>query len=75
MNQDQQALENVWDKLLSRNTQQVFEVFATLDEIQQQVVLDHLGRMVQEPGWHPEQRLSAQTALKALGSWSDKKQK
>jgi len=68
MNQDQQVLENVWDKLLSRNTEQVLEIFATLDEIQQQVVLDHLRRMVREPDWHPEQRLSAQTALKALGS-------
>lgn len=68
MNQDQQAMENVWDKLLSRNTKQVLEIFATLDEIEQQAVLDHLRRMVQEPGWHPEQRLSAQTALKALGS-------
>jgi hypothetical protein len=68
MNQDQQAMENVWDKLLSRDTKQVLEIFATLDEIEQQAVLDHLRRMVQEPGWHPEQRLSAQTALKALGS-------
>ena len=68
MNQDQQAMENVWDKLLFRNTKQVLEIFATLDEIEQQAVLDHLRRMVHEPGWHPEQRLSAQTALKALGS-------
>jgi hypothetical protein len=68
MNQDQQPMENVWDKLLSRDTKQVLEIFATLDEIEQQAVLDHLRRMVQEPGWHPEQRLSAQTALKALGS-------
>ena len=55
MDQDPEALEHLWDNLLSRNPEQVLKVFATLDEIQQKSVLDHLNRMAQEPGWHPEQ--------------------
>ncbi len=73
MDQDPEALEHLWDNLLSRNPEQVLKVFATLDELQQKSVLDHLNRMAQEPGWHPEQCLSAQVALKALANRGDQK--
>ena len=59
-------LENVWDQLLSRDKNQVVSAFSSLDEISQKNVLDHLSRMVREEGWHPEQVISAQSALTAL---------
>ena len=73
MNQDPETLEHLWDNLLSRNPEQILKIFTTLDAIQQKSVLEHLSRMAQEPGWHPEQSLSAQIALKALDNWSDLK--
>ena len=59
-------LEILWDNLLSRQPDQVRAAFATLTVTEQQAVLDHLRRMSQEAGWHPEQRRSAQAALDAL---------
>ena len=59
-------LEILWDNLLSRQPERVRAAFSTLTSAEQQAVLDHLKRMSQEPGWHPEQRRSAQTALDAL---------
>ena len=71
MNQEQESIEDLWDNLLSRNPKQILEVFAALDELQQKIVQEHLSRMACKPGWHPEQRLSAQSALKALDNWGD----
>ena len=59
-------LEVLWDNLLSRQPDQVRAAFVTLTKAEQQAVLDHLRRMSQEAGWHPEQRRSAQAALDAL---------
>ena len=67
MSQDPDELEVLWDNLLSRNPEQILEVFTALDQIQQKNVINHLIRMVNEPGWHPEQRRSAQTALDTIG--------
>lgn len=66
MNTSPASLETLWDALLSRNTTQVQAAYARLDPASQQVVLLHLRRMVNEPGWHPEQVRSAQSALAAL---------
>ena len=59
-------LETLWDGLLSRQPEQVRAAYASLDEKEKKVVLTHLERIVSEPGWHPEQRLSAQAALEVL---------
>lgn len=59
-------IQDLWDTLLSRQAEQVRSAFALLDPEQQRAVLAHLQRMTEEPGWHPEQRLSAQAALEAL---------
>lgn len=61
-----ESLEEMWDGLLSREQEQVRSVFTRLTAEEQSAVLAHLHRMVEEPGWHPEQRLSAQAALQAL---------
>lgn len=61
-------LENLWDALLSRNPERIRQAFAGLDAEERQAVQTHLQRMATEPGWHPEQRLSAQTALESLST-------
>jgi hypothetical protein len=59
-------LEALWNALLSRQARAVREAFQTLNAEQRLAVLEHLQRMASEPGWHPEQRRSAQAALAAL---------
>jgi hypothetical protein len=58
--------EAIWEALLSRNPSLVRKVFRPLDAADRVRILAHLRRMVSEEGWHPEQRKSAQAALKAL---------
>ena len=58
--------ELLWDQLLSRQHDQILAAYARLALAEQAYVLYHLERMAAEPGWHPEQRLSAQTALEAI---------
>jgi NADH:ubiquinone oxidoreductase subunit E len=62
-------LEMLWNELLSRETRKVQRAFSRLDKDSQQAVLQHLTRISVEGGWHPEQRISAETALKALASY------
>jgi hypothetical protein len=59
-------LERLWDNLLSRQPEQVRGAFIPLKTEEKQAVLAHLKKMASEPGWHPEQQLSAQVALQAL---------
>jgi hypothetical protein len=58
--------EGLWETLLSRQDEQVRAAFYSLDDEQKNAVFSHLRSMVSEPGWHAEQRLSAQAALDAL---------
>ena len=64
--QNEAYLEKFWDNMLSRDPQKITEAFKPLDKHDRQVVLDHLNRMLNEVGWHSEQRDSAQAALNAL---------
>lgn len=59
-------LERLWNSLLSRQPELVRAAFLPLQAEEKQAVLIHLRKMVSEPGWHPEQQLSAGAALKAL---------
>jgi hypothetical protein len=61
------SLENIWDGLLSRQPELVRATFSALSVEERTVVTAHLQQMAYEAGWHPEQRLSAQAALQALG--------
>jgi hypothetical protein len=63
-------LEDLWDALLSRDAQHIRAAYNSLAVEDQKAVLDHLINMVNEPGWHTEQRISARTALEALASHS-----
>ncbi len=59
-------LEKTWDAILSRDPERVCKAFLALQAADQAVIMDHLRKMVSEPGWHPEQVISAREALKAL---------
>jgi hypothetical protein len=66
MNKGRDQYETLWEDLLSRQPDIIQAAFATLDHLDQHKVIHHLHRMVNEDGWQPEQRLSAQSALDAL---------
>ncbi|TLM99081.1 hypothetical protein FDZ73_22415 [bacterium] len=69
MTQGREPLEIFWDAVLSRNPEQIRTACFGLDEKERMELIAHLQRMVNEEGWHPEQRKSAQTALDTvLGS-------
>jgi Lon protease-like protein len=61
-------LEKTWSALLSRDRVEVLRAYRALDPQSRQVVLHHLTKMATETGWHPEQALSAQSALEAIKS-------
>jgi hypothetical protein len=71
MNKGRDQLEILWDGLLSREPRLIKSAFASLNLIDQQMVLAHLQRMVEEAGWQPEQRLSAQAAIDVLVTYQD----
>ena len=66
MNGMSYTLDELWDRLLSRQPKRVREAFSSLDPESQRMVKEHLQRMVTESGWLPGQRTSAKAALKAL---------
>ncbi len=66
MNKVTKQLDELWEDLLSRQPGPIKVAFTSLDPSDQKAVLFHLQRMVNEPGWQPEQRLSAKTALDVL---------
>jgi hypothetical protein len=57
---------NVWEMLLSRKPDWIEKAFESLHPDEKRAVLIHLQKMVSEPGWQPEQKISAQAALDAL---------
>jgi len=65
-NDDSAGLEAIWDQLLSRDAALIRRAYAALSIDEQRAVLAHLQRMAAEPGWHDEQRISAQVALAAI---------
>jgi hypothetical protein len=66
MEQNPDSLQLFWDNLLSRNPAQIEKAFLELDQHSKQAVIAHLQKMTSEPGWHPEQRKSAQMALTTI---------
>lgn len=63
MSQGREPLEIFWDAILSRNSELIQIACSELDEKERMELIAHLRRMVNEEGWHPEQRKSAQAAL------------
>lgn len=64
-------LEVLWDQLLSREPEKIQNAFQRMTVQEQRAVLAHLERMINEPDWHPEQRVSAQAAIKAISGRFD----
>jgi hypothetical protein len=58
--------QELWEQLLSREPERVRAAFAGLDKSAKRAVMVHLGRMASELGWQPEQRASAEVALRTL---------
>ena len=58
--------ESLWDRLLSRQQDLIRDSYFTLSAEERESVFKHLVRMTNEPGWHEEQRISAQAALRAI---------
>ncbi len=67
-------LELMWDNLLSRQPDRIQSAYASLNTHDRKAVLAHLHHMVKEPGWQPEQRQSAKTAIKAINTLSKQDQ-
>lgn len=63
---DLYSLETLWENLLSRQVSRIRSAYASLSGDERQSVVAHLKNMAAEPGWHIEQRKSAQVALAAL---------
>jgi len=66
MNADQNGIFELWEMLLSREPKWIEEAFESLLPDQKRSVLAHLQKMVSEPGWQPEQQVSAQAALDTI---------
>ncbi len=58
--------ETLWEKILSRDKNQIMQAASGLSAQEMQRVLQHLRAMTSEEGWHPEQQRSAQIALDTL---------
>ena len=61
-------LEEFWEDILSRDSERVKSIFSSLTKAEQKNVLAHLKRMLEEEGWHAEQRISAQFAFDTLNA-------
>ena len=67
--------ETLWEKILSRDENQIMHAASGLSAQEVQRVLQHLRAMTSEEGWHPEQQRSAQIALDTLQPSNHKESK
>lgn len=59
-------LEIFWDAILSREPAKISAAYRSLAPQERMDTWAHLTKMITEEGWHPEQRLSAETALQTI---------
>jgi len=71
MDNSPEQLELLWNALLSRQPELIRKAFESLDLTSRKNIIAHLQNMVNEPGWQPEQRISAKDALQALENHMD----
>ena len=69
--QSNRDIEALWDELLSRQPERIKAAYRLLSQPEREAVFDHLGRMTNDEGWQPEQRLSARIALRALETFTN----
>ena len=60
------GFDNIWELLLSREPARILAAYHSLTPEEKKSVLEHLHKMVNEPGWQPGQRVSAQAALDSI---------
>jgi len=63
---EQSGFETIWEMLLSREPERILAADKVLPADKKREVLDHLEKMVSQPGWQPGQPISAQAALDAI---------
>lgn len=68
MSSEEDKFENIWEILLSRQPVKVLAAYESLAPDQKKLVREHLEKMINEAGWQPEQRISAQAALDTISS-------
>ena len=66
MSAEKNRFDNIWELLLSRDPVRILKAYDSLPPDQKRAVLEHLEKMTSEPGWQPEQRLSARAALDVI---------
>ena len=59
-------LQGLWDSILSEDPQRILTTYNTLEPNEQQYLLVHLYKMINEPGWHPNQVQTAQKAIEVI---------
>jgi hypothetical protein len=59
-------IEEIWDNLLSRDTDLITTAFNQLTKSDQIRVIDHLHKMTKDEGWLPVQKASAQAAIECI---------
>ena len=65
------VIEKLWNALLSQEPENILSSFNMLQPDEKILILKHLSRMVDEEGWQPSQRVSAQTALNVINNTLD----
>ncbi len=61
-------LEKFWGEVLSRDPQRILAAMGSIkDAEEREAIITHLRRMATEDGWLEPQRISAESALTALG--------
>ena len=66
-------LQIFWDNIFSEDPEKITQAYKTLGADEKQYVLVHLYKMINEPGWHPAQVQTAQTAIQVIEANPDKK--
>jgi hypothetical protein len=59
-------LEEVWGELFSGDAARVRKVWGSLTDEECGIVLQHLQKMLDDPGFQPAQKESATTALRLI---------
>ena len=59
-------LQDFWDNILSAEPEKIINTYRILDANEQQYVIVHLYKMINEPGWHSSQVSAAQVAISTI---------
>jgi hypothetical protein len=57
---------DLWGEILSRDPAKIKSIFSLLPPEERTAVIAHLSKMLNEEGYHPEQVISAQSALNVI---------